>query len=281
MGRQKPPLKSLSKGRPPLAKKLISALSSKTTRTIIRKHHNLLKAQAQAVKAGDSTAAEALEAEITANGGLERYQKASQIGQLTSRGGDTSRVLRTWLEEDGVLGSAERTLTVLEIGCLEVKNEISKCEGVEMTRIDLHSSEPAILEQDFMARPLPETGAEKFDIISLSLVLNYVASPNDRWDMLFRTTPFLREQEVESLPTLFLVLPQPCVKNSRHMTTEHLKEIMASLGYELKHSKITTKIFYSLWSFDMSRQKMRPFKKVEIAPGKSRNNFSIVFSKPL
>jgi len=54
-----------------------AALSSKTSRTVINRHHTLQKKLAQAIARGDSVTAEALEAEIDANGGLEWYQQAS------------------------------------------------------------------------------------------------------------------------------------------------------------------------------------------------------------
>jgi len=275
MGKKQP--KSLSKGRPPLSKPT-GSLSSKATRTIIRKHHNLLKAQQQAAKSGDSATADRIKTEINENGGLEKYQKASQIGQLSSRGGDTSKLLKTWLEELDLVskGSAAIPLQVLEVGCLKEDNVISTVRNLNLVRIDLHSSHPSILEQDFMERPLPTSDQERFDIVSLSLVLNYVAAPVERGEMLMRTTSFLRKSDSEVLPALFFTLPLPCVNNSRYLTEEHLKEIMASLGYRLLKSKETTKIYYSFWQFDENIISRKIFKKLEIRQGGNRNNFSVV-----
>jgi 25S rRNA (adenine2142-N1)-methyltransferase len=275
MGRKQ--TRSLAKGRPPLSKPNAS-LSSRATRTIIRKHHNLLKAQSLANRSGDSATLDRIAKEINENGGLEKYQKASQIGQLSSRGGDTSKLLKTWLEELDIVskGSTVQPLDVLEVGCLKEDNVISTVKGMNLVRIDLHSSHPSILEQDFMLRPLPKNDQDRFDILSLSLVLNYVATANDRGAMLIRTTEFLRKSSLEILPALFFTLPLPCVVNSRYMTSQHLEDIMASLGYTLLKSKETTKIYYSLWSFDENKKSRKQFKKTEIHPGKGRNNFSIV-----
>jgi 25S rRNA (adenine2142-N1)-methyltransferase len=297
MGLKKSKAKSLSHGRPPLSKKASSALSSKATRNIIRKHHNLLKEQSQAARSGDLKKAETIAKEIEANGGLEKYQLASQTGQLDERGGDTSKILKSWLEEAGELpaqsepsaANSTRNISVLEIGCLSPYNAISKCKGIDVIRIDLHSTDPAILEQDFMKRPLPCSDKERFDLISLSLVLNYVAEPSSRGDMLLRTTRFLRSMPILQpterpnqqgyYPILFFTLPLPCVTNSRYMTEQHLENIMMSLGYELKFSKSTAKIYYSLWHFDQSRAQKKEFKKIEMAPGKGKNNFSIVIKQ--
>src|SRR5580704_9383003 len=90
-----------SSTRPPVFRNTTpSSLSSKATRQIIQRHHTLLKAHAQAVKSGDDAAASVAAEGIAANGGLATYQRASQTGQLGERGGDTSRVLRSWLEEE-------------------------------------------------------------------------------------------------------------------------------------------------------------------------------------
>ena len=50
--------------------------------------------------------------------------------------------------------------------------------------IDLHSLHPQITEQDFFQRPLPESDEDRFDIISCSLVLNFVDEPTRRGEYL-------------------------------------------------------------------------------------------------
>lgn len=54
-----------------------SSLSRKAGRTLIRTHHTLHKQLAQALARNDHAAAELLRQQIDANGGLEKYQKAS------------------------------------------------------------------------------------------------------------------------------------------------------------------------------------------------------------
>lgn len=53
------------------------SLSSKASRTLINRHHNLQKRLNQALANNDIAAAQALQSEIDADGGLERYQQAS------------------------------------------------------------------------------------------------------------------------------------------------------------------------------------------------------------
>ena len=278
-------LKSLSQGRPRTAKPLRS-LSSKATRTLIRSHHTLQKQRAKALAEGDEARAAAIAKEIEECGGIESYQHASLIGQSSDRGGDSSRILMDWLapivpslKEHA---SNRQQLRMLEVGALSTTNACSKSHLFEMHRIDLNSQAEGIRRQDFMERPLPNNTKEKFDIISLSLVLNYVPDAVGRGDMLLRTLEFLRsphnpESGLEGIfPSLYLVLPAPCITNSRYLDERKLQTIMESLGYVIVNKKLSNKLVYYLWRRVSLRTKRTTFKKGEIRSGKNRNNFSVV-----
>jgi len=92
--------------------------------------------------------------------------------------------------------------------------------------------------------------------------------------MLKRTTLFLQSSEHEVYPALFVVLPLPCVSNSRYLTREHFLDIMRSLGYTLNQSKESKRIAYWLfhWNGEMQEQ---AWKKKVINEGRGRNNFAI------
>lgn len=266
----------LSSTRPPTVKSK-AALSSKATRTLIRSHHQLLKAKAQAVQAGDEARIRSIDAQIQANGGLESYQIASKLGQAMDRGGDSSKLLIDWIKPQ--LDQWQASLPkfrVLEVGALSTKNACSQTPALDVTRIDLNSQEPGILKQDFMERPLPSTDHERFHLISLSLVLNYVPDATGRGEMLKRCVKFLASQcPIKFEPTLFLVLPVACVDNSRYLTEERLLDILASLGFCLVQSKRTSKLIYQLWNFT-GNSSPKSFKKEMLSPGHKRNNFAIV-----
>jgi 25S rRNA (adenine2142-N1)-methyltransferase len=231
--------KSLAAGRPPILNRSKS-ISRSATKALINKHHLLHKRKRQAIAKGDKAAEAAVNAEIEALGGIESYQEASLQGQRQDRGGDSSRVLMQWLQP--CLSSqgkdSSRRLRMLEVGALSTQNACSKSGHFDIERIDLNSQEEGILQQDFMERPLPGNESERFDIISLSLVLNYVPEPKERGEMLRRTTQFLRApgryiddlQLSANFPSLFLVLPAPCVTNSRYLDEEKLAAMMESLG---------------------------------------------------
>lgn len=150
-----------------------------------------------------------------------------------------------------------------------------------MTRIDLNSQGPGIEKQDFMERPLPTTDDERFDIISLSLVLNYVPDAVGRGEMLKRIPDFLRKgaaktgETASALPALFFVLPLPCVDNSRYLDEGLLLQIVRNLGFTMKYSKNTSKLCYYLFTFSLEPTVAKAEKR-KIRDGPGMNNFCVV-----
>ncbi|KAL7806971.1 putative methyltransferase domain-containing protein [Trichoderma gracile] len=280
MAAKKKTLTRLSQGRPPLATPSRS-MTRKASRTLINKHHQLEKARARAVQSGDKATEAKIAAELEKLGGLGHYQKASLQGQSIDRGGDTSKVLMEWLPLDE-LKRRPQPLQMLEVGALSTRNACSTSKVFNVEHIDLNSQEPGIQQQDFMERPLPENGKGLFDIISLSLVLNFVPDALGRGAMLLRTLSFLRADVDAAItaeplfPCLFVVLPRSCVDNSRYFTDDKFDELMAALGYTRVRSKKTQKLAYSLWRrvTGMVRSDLA-FSKQEVNPGKTRNNFVI------
>jgi 25S rRNA (adenine2142-N1)-methyltransferase len=230
------------------------------------------------MKDGNESSARLLEAEIAAQGGLAKYQLASTQGQSAERGGDSSRLLVEWLQP--VFEEARNKslrVRVLEIGALSTKNACSRVPCVDVRRIDLKSQEPGIEEINFMDMAIPGDG-EKFHIISLSLVLNYVSDAASRGAMLARIPKFLETPlQGGMIPSLFLVLPLACVANSRYLTEERLSHIMHALGFQLFKQKTTSKLYYALWKFETPNRRsgLPSIRKEELRSGSTRNNFAI------
>ncbi|KAH8702630.1 nucleolus protein [Talaromyces proteolyticus] len=273
----------LSHSRPRITKQAaIPSLSSKATRNIIRSHHQLLKAQEAALARKDLSLVEKIDKEIAANGGLESYQLASKTGQSLERGGDSSVVFLDWIRPTlKQLEKSSQRLKLLEVGALSTKNACSRNPFIDITRIDLNSQEPGILQQDFMKRPFPKDKHDYFHAISLSLVLNFVPNVVGRGEMLKRCSSFLTS-DLPSItnftPYLFLVLPAACVSNSRYFSRERLLDIMSSLGYIQLQEKITNKLIYQLWEYHADLYRMVTFRKEELNPGKTRNNFTVILN---
>lgn len=213
-----------------------------------------------------------IDAELQQRGGLEAYQRASIVGQNEKRGGDSLKKLVEWFKNLG------RTCeSALEIGCLSANNAIltSKMFG-RIDRLDLNLQSPQILEQDFMERPIPDE-KDKYQLVSCSLVLNFVPTPKERGEMLRRITKFLKEPRNQEPSSLFLVLPLPCIANSRYFDKSLLSRIMASLGFAEVEYYEAKKIAYWLfdWKGKSAMAKMQPYKKKELYGGATRNNFYV------
>lgn len=189
----------LQAGRPPTTK-LTKKKSSKATQKIIVAFHQLNKELAIARSNSDLATIASIENKMKALGGLKAYQAASIQGQSADRGGDSSLVLMKWLAPLKLeLSALDQKFKMLEVGALSTKNACSKSGLFDVTHIDLNSQAKGILKQDFMERALPalEADDDKFDMISLSLVLNFVPSPAGRGEMLRRTTEFLRQRQID------------------------------------------------------------------------------------
>jgi hypothetical protein len=74
-----------------------SSSTPRTSRTVIRKFHTLLKRQKSAQ--GDTLTS--INHDLEKLGGLEKYQHMSCIGQGTDRGGGSERVLIGWMKQMG------------------------------------------------------------------------------------------------------------------------------------------------------------------------------------
>lgn len=213
-----------------------------------------------------------IDAELHQRGGLDAYQRALIVGQNEKRGGDSLKKLVEWFKELG-----RKSECALEIGCLSANNAIltSKLFG-RIDRLDLHSQSPQILEQDFMDRPVPTSNELKYLVVSCSLVLNFVPTPNERGRMLHRITQFLRGPD-SGCSSLFLVLPLPCIANSRYFDKSLLSEIMHSLGFAEVRYYEAKKIAYWLydWKGPGAMTEMPPVRKKERWGGASRNNFYV------
>ncbi|KPI41622.1 uncharacterized protein AB675_9343 [Cyphellophora attinorum] len=308
--------------------------SSKHTRTTIRSYHTLQKRLHQARKAahgGDAALIASLETQLSNLGGLEatklrppqakhRNAAETRLGRMGTAAGQGNRDSN----RNGILvKKLGPPLRILEVGALSTANALNVPGQTVVRRVDLRSTNPGIEERDFMTMNPSEKwqGTAGYDVLSLSLVVNFVGDPSARGDMLRHTTRFLRSpvsyavgerandddndedgDDVDNhndadapknnlqtfrhhkthrfLATLFLVLPLPCVDNSRYLTEDRLIEMMESLDYVQTKVKRSSKLYFSLWRYrphalDLGRARQQ-FKKEEVRGGKERNNFCIV-----
>ncbi|KAI0273836.1 hypothetical protein BC834DRAFT_855805 [Gloeopeniophorella convolvens] len=248
-----------------------SSSTARSSRTVIRRFHTLLKQQ----KTVQGEELRNVNREIEELGGLETYQRMSCIGQGEDRGGGSEKVLIEWLKQLGwadAKGKGKHRL--LEVGALKPDNYDSCLSWLDVTAIDLHSRHPSILEQDFLLMDQDKSRGA-WDIISLSLVVNFVPDGKDRGRMLAQAHSMLRPDGL-----LFVALPLPCVTNSRYMTREHMKDLMEFIGFSQMEErwKAGGKMVYWLY------QRRPPpengdgehFSKKRVLRQGNRNNFHIL-----
>ncbi|KAG7452881.1 nucleolus protein [Guyanagaster necrorhizus] len=246
-----------------------NASSSKpqASRTVIRQFHVLLKQQAQL---NDAQKLAEIQRQIDELGGIDCYQSMSAIGQGKDRGGGSEKVLIGWLKELGCGG--QKKLKLLEVGALLPDNYKSCSSWIDATPMDLHSRHPSIIEQDFLLMDEAEN-CEKWDIISLSLVLNFVPRPENRGRMLR-----LAHSMLPYGGKLFLALPLPCVTNSRYLDFDRLRDLMRVVGFvEVKQRwKETGKMAYWLYTKEDPIAAQGAFTKKSVLRQGNRNNFCVL-----
>ncbi|KAI8384522.1 putative methyltransferase-domain-containing protein [Radiomyces spectabilis] len=255
------------------------------TARLIRRFHVLNKelAKCRNEHPKDTVKEKQILDEMEAMGGLDWYQRASQLGQSKERGGDSSKWLIQALKTEckAMVDTAKKPLQVLDVGAVQPDNYKAYQSWIQAKPIDLNPQHPDIEKQDFLR--MQPTDA-KFDIVCLSLVVNFVGDPRDRGQMLLHTRNFLFSPVVKDrLHLLYLVLPLPCIDNSRYMSHDHLMAMMASIGYShcIKHH-FSKKLAYYLFEYKANLRPKTAWKK-KILPqqeGGGRNNFAIVIDPP-
>ncbi|KAF8919573.1 nucleolus protein [Mucidula mucida] len=268
---------------------ITSSSKPQSSRTVIRQFHVLLKEQAKLNASGGNDKALAdIQRRIDELGGIECYQSMSAIGQGTDRGGGSEKVFIAWLKELGMHKARTEKLKLLEVGygsqrvdraqhllqtrALLPDNYASCASWIDATPMDLHSRHAAILEQDFLTMD-QEKHREKWDLISLSLVVNFVPVPEDRGRMLRLAHSMLVPDG-----KLFLALPLPCVNNSRYMDFNHLRALLQAIGFqEIKQRwKPTGKMAYWMYERAGSIGSTEAFLKKRVLKDGNRNNFCIL-----
>ncbi|KAK9722291.1 25S rRNA (adenine2142-N1)-methyltransferase [Basidiobolus ranarum] len=242
----------------------------KKTAQVIRRFHVLNK---EVEKTNDPVKIEEIKNEMEKLGGLELYQRASVLGASKSRGGDTSKWLIQELSKIGIPDENKTKLALLDIGALSSENYKKQSSWIKTTAIDLNARDSNIIKQDFLEMEPPKEASGRFNIVCLSLVVNFVGDPLKRGIMISKTRDFL-------LPSgfLFFVVPLPCVTNSRYLNHEYLREFMLNLGFKLVSCHFAKKLAYYLFQLGKPTKTIQEKfqRKNLINDGPGRNNFSMM-----
>lgn len=128
-------------------------------------------------------------------GGIKTYQQASLHG---ARHGESSKWLVAALEAR----HGRRPTRLLDVGAI-AGTSYRKYRSIKPTYIDIDPQADHVIKADFLKYPVQE---EPFDVVCLSLVLNFVGSIEGRVEILRRAHLFVREEGY-----LYVVLPLACV----------------------------------------------------------------------
>lgn len=247
----------------------------------IARYHTLEK---QIARTTDEAERAALLAEQRALGGLAAYQDQSNTGAAVVRGGESAKWSAKVLKE---LLQPDTPLRLLDVGAI-AGTAYAKYKWIAPTYIDLNPRAEHVHQSDFFDWPVP-SAAERYDVVGLSLVLNFVGDLAKRGEMLLHAHQYLRPQGY-----VYLVLPLACVANSRYLTHAHLQAIVESAGYEVVRNEDSARL--TRWLLRQRKPKRAKagdtpmetirrkyfdgtvYKKRELVPGAQRNNFCILLS---
>lgn len=198
-----------------------------------------------------------------------------------------------WLE-DGLLAWHSLTDTLFDLAQLRLL-DVGALSGtsytaypwIDVTSIDINPRSDEVIRSDFFDFPIPSgTASEpKYDVVCLSLVINFIGDLSKRGEALLRAHRYL-------VPAgwLYLVLPLACVTNSRYLTHERLQAILESCGWDIRRQEDSARL--TRW---LCQRKQGPerkskksksdrsvqewdgvvWKKEEVRVSKTANNFCI------
>lgn len=267
-----------------------------------------------AIAQGDTEAVKRCDQELTAIGGREEYQKASQlstsfhstskwvIGTLAKTGWLYGIQLKNTeanaLADDQKKQKRQRRPTrLLEVGA--INTELLDAAGEEVPSkddpnvsirkyklsvraIDINSMEKRIEEQDFLTLPFSSDDvSQRFDVIVCSMVLNCVTTSLDRGKMLARLYHHLRPGG-----RLFLTIPKFCLTKSAFLTSEIFVKMLGTggVGFTVDETKESPRISFFICTRPEkeNRKPLNPKWMKETIRNKGKkfpNQFSVVLDE--
>ncbi|UZJ56154.1 hypothetical protein CBS101457_005474 [Exobasidium rhododendri] len=232
---------------------------------LIASFHALEKKLAQAT---DEAERKKLLMERESLGGLKAYQDASLAGVDNLKGGESGKWIMQTVRE--VRGNVREDIKLLDVGSLTGTSFV-KYPWIKATSIDIEPRGPNVQQVDFFDFPVPASEEDRFDVVSLSMVINFVGDIQDRGRMLIHAHRFLKKGG-----HLALILPLACVNNSRYCTHERLEETLKSCGWKVAHHDDSKSLTRYMFQETAKKWDKKVWKKEEIKVGVHLNNFCIV-----
>lgn len=256
------------------SKKPIMEINSRKDRRIITGYHTLNKT-IDSVRKNPSIHREdkavqiaALEAKKEKLGGIIAYQKASKLGESRHGSFNSAKWVLKQLRAYNVCANGteigNEKLRVIDVGALD-NNYKKHAKWIQCTPIDLNPQSNEVIKADFL-----KLDGKEYDVVVLSLVVNFEGDIRKRGDMLRKCQKLIVDQGY-----LFIVLPLPCLNNSRYLNEELFVSMMESLGFDVCVRHSSKKL--SFFMFRKTRQvQVKSFPKKIVRKGGNHNNFAIV-----
>ena len=199
-------------------------------------------------------------------GGLEAYQKASRLGETRNGGFNSAKWVLKQLKVHNIRPtSGDNKLKLLDVGALD--SNYRKQTWIDCTSIDLNPQSRSVIKADFLKLDSSKT---KYDIVVLSLVINFEGNPNRRGDMLTFCTKIISRNGY-----LFVVLPLPCIENSRFFSEELFIAMSGSLGFDMVAKHSSRRLYFAMLKKTGS-VKPTSFPRKTLRAGDGHNNFAII-----
>ena len=254
------------------SKKPIVEISSRKDRRIIAEYHTLnrtidsVRKNPSILREDKAAQIAVLEARKEKIGGINAYQKASKLGEARHGSFNSAKWVLKQLRAFKVC--ADRTegekLKVLDVGALD-NNYKKHAKWIQCTPIDLNPQSNEVIKADFL-----KLDDKKYHVVVVSLVVNFEGDIRKRGDMLRKCPKLMVDQGY-----LFIVLPLPCLDNSRYLNEELFVSMLASLGFDVCACHSSKKL--SFFMFRKTRQvQVKSFPKKILRKGGNHNNFAIV-----
>ena len=139
----------------------------------IAKYHTLEK---QIAQTSDEAERAALREKQRALGDLQMYQDQSNTGGASVRGGESGKWCAKVLQE---LLEPDTKIRLLDVGGI-AGTAYEKYKWITATYIDLNPRAEHVHQSDFFNWPVPPSRDERYDVVGLSLVLNFVGDLKQR-----------------------------------------------------------------------------------------------------
>lgn len=166
---------------------------------------------------------------LLTSGLIDAYQQASLYG---TKHFNSSK----WLIKQ--LGKVkEKPILLLDVGALQPVYHPYK-QWIDAIYIDLHPRHPAVRQADLLSFEC----IKPFDVVCLSLVINFVGCPKQRFQIIQKARTLLKPDS----GLAYIVLPKAVIFNSRRFSLEYFQRLLAYIGFETVVSHHSNKLSFFL-----------------------------------